>query len=237
MNQIMVLREKRAELSDKANEIISLAEVQSRDMSDQEEKELARIKGRIVGIDSDLSMTLDQMEADRKGIAGSDPNTLQHLHQTQPGALRPLSSRQGFAPILPGESRAYASMFGRPEASEHFGSLEEYLSTLHSGMAHPGIQAATGMSSGVGIDGGFLVPEEFASQILDAALEQEIVRPRCRVEPMGSGSKKIAGWDVADHSANIGGFAGQWVEEGTAFSIQKGKVRMINPVPTHEQIA
>lgn len=130
-----------------------------------------------------------------------------------------------------GGGKRYAEMFCRDGgglSNDGFGSLEEYLSTLHSGLADNRLRAA--MGSGTGSGGGFLVPEEFAAQLLDKSLENEIVRPRCDVQPMVSDTKKIAGWDGLDHTGGslFGGFTGQWLaEEGTATD-QLAKVRLID---------
>lgn len=79
-----------------------------------------------------------------------------------------------------------------------------------------------------GTDGGFAVPQEFAARMLDTALESEIVRPRARIEPMLADTKRVAGFDLSDHtSGNIGGFTVQWVGEATSLSAQKGKLRSI----------
>jgi HK97 family phage major capsid protein len=65
--------------------------------------------------------------------------------------------------------------------------------------------------------GGFLIPEEFRSQLLRVALESAIVRPRARVIPMAS---LRTSWPAIDSTTNAGsvygGIIGYWTEEGAA---------------------
>ncbi len=65
--------------------------------------------------------------------------------------------------------------------------------------------------------GGFLIPEEFRSQLLRVALESAIVRPRARVIPMAS---LRTSWPAIDSTTNngsvYGGIIGYWTEEGAA---------------------
>lgn len=122
----------------------------------------------------------------------------------------------------------FGAMFGRPQASG-FRDFHEWASVLHGGLNDPRIQAAS-MTEGIGGDGGFLVPQEFLAAMLDASLENEIVRPRARIEPMTSETKSVAGFDTSDHTLSIGGFVGAWLKEGASMSKQKGKVRLMKLV-------
>lgn len=64
--------------------------------------------------------------------------------------------------------------------------------------------------------------------LLDGSLENEIVRPLARVEPMTSNEKQVAGFNAQDHTGgSIYGFTGQWIGEGGSISIQQGKLRSI----------
>jgi len=65
--------------------------------------------------------------------------------------------------------------------------------------------------------GGFLIPEEFRTELLRVALESAIVRPRARVIPMAS---LRTSWPAIDSTTNngsvYGGIIGYWTEEGAA---------------------
>jgi HK97 family phage major capsid protein len=64
-------------------------------------------------------------------------------------------------------------------------------------------------------EGGFLVPEEFRSDILQLALETALVRPKATVVPMSSLTLSYPCIDDTSHVSNVyGGITGYWVEEG-----------------------
>jgi HK97 family phage major capsid protein len=66
-------------------------------------------------------------------------------------------------------------------------------------------------------DGGFLVPEEFRSDLLMLALENAIIRPRATVIPMGSQTLAIPAVDDTSHATTVfGGIQTYWVDESTA---------------------
>jgi HK97 family phage major capsid protein len=66
-------------------------------------------------------------------------------------------------------------------------------------------------------DGGFLVPEQFRSDLLMIALEQTIIRQRATVIPMGTQRISIPAVDsTTDATSVFGGITCSWVDEGTA---------------------
>jgi len=66
-------------------------------------------------------------------------------------------------------------------------------------------------------DGGFLIPEEFRSDLLMLALENGIVRPRATVIPMGSQTLALPAVDDTSHASTVfGGIQTYWVDESTA---------------------
>lgn len=76
------------------------------------------------------------------------------------------------------------------------------------------------ISTTVPADGGFLVPEEYRSNVLSASLEKAIVRPRATIIPMGSSTTSIPAIDEASHESSVfGGFVGGWTEEGASLDI------------------
>lgn len=78
---------------------------------------------------------------------------------------------------------------------------------------HPVIQMAQTTSATAG---GYLVPDEFRTTILEIAMENSIVRPRATVIPMGSDTVKMPAWNQQSHATNFyGGVLGYWVGEGS----------------------
>jgi HK97 family phage major capsid protein len=77
--------------------------------------------------------------------------------------------------------------------------------------------------SEVPADGGFLVPENLRSYILQMAIEYAIVRPRARIIPMDSLRVPIPMVDDTSHASSIlGGVIGYWTEESTAITASQG---------------
>lgn len=75
------------------------------------------------------------------------------------------------------------------------------------------------MSSTTPSDGGFLIPEEFRTELLMIALETAIVRPRARVLPMASLRASIPMIDATSNVSSVfGGVVGYWAEEGAALT-------------------
>jgi HK97 family phage major capsid protein len=73
------------------------------------------------------------------------------------------------------------------------------------------------MSSTDPASGGFLVPEEVRSELLQFSLESAIVRPRATVIPMNSLRAAIPMVDATTNNGSIyGGVVAYWTEEGAA---------------------
>lgn len=121
----------------------------------------------------------------------------------------------------PSTGRDYRSMFntGRSLGNGGFKNFNDFLTVLSSGKYDDRIMntASETLPSG----GGFSVPEDFAAWLLDASLEDEIVRPRATLWPMRSDTLKVPGWDAATHTSNLfGGLKGTWVAElGTSTEV------------------
>ena len=72
-------------------------------------------------------------------------------------------------------------------------------------------------STDVPSDGGFLVPEEFRSDLLMMALEKGLIRPRATVIPMGSQTLALPAVDDTSHATTVfGGIQTYWVDESTS---------------------
>jgi len=68
-------------------------------------------------------------------------------------------------------------------------------------------------------EGGFLVPENLRSNLLELILEQSIVRPRAMIVPMDSLRVPFPSIDDESHETTVyGGVAGYWTAEGAALS-------------------
>jgi HK97 family phage major capsid protein len=97
-------------------------------------------------------------------------------------------------------------------------TARDYRDTLQPKLARlQEIQNSYG--SEVPSSGGFLIPEELRSEILQVALETAVVRPRATVIPMSSARVPIPMIDDTSHQSSIlGGVVGYWTEEAAALT-------------------
>jgi len=219
--KLRALLERKQKASTAARKLHEAAEMQDRELT---AAEVAQFDAHI----ADVEKINFEIAREQKAIEGE--RTARPLPR-DPGAFpgggeypQYLDERQ--APT----GRRYAQLF--PDAgidAGGFRSFGEFASAIRSGMADPRIiMAATGGSGTSGADGGALIPAQFVAELLDDSLETEIVRPRATVRPMTTSSLWVAGWDLLDHSVNIGGFDAKWADEGQAFAFQKAKTRPLN---------
>jgi HK97 family phage major capsid protein len=130
--------------------------------------------------------------------------------------------------VVRASGRTYREMFpGVALNMGGFQSSEEFLATIHSGLADPRLMATN--TGTVPSEGGFSVPTQVFAQWLDASLEGEIVRKRADVRPMTSSDAVAPGWDDGDHSSTLyGGFTGAWVPEAGDMTVETPKLRLIS---------
>jgi len=156
------------------------------------------------------------------GFAGSA--ALAGRANLQTGGMASLSGRR-YSDLFGGESQQLSSN------KNGFESFDAFLEAVQAKQKDTRLQKVEFLASreGVASDGGFLVPEEFSSELLDASLENEIVRPRADVRPMNSQIKKIGGITHSDASGGslFGGFTARWLEEGGTATDETAKARQI----------
>ena len=129
-------------------------------------------------LETELREAEANLETQRRSLDDGAVNVLTGEHAG--AGARALRSPAGLRPL---EGRRYRDLFGAVD-SAGFKSFNEYVRTIHSGLADPRMQAvAQDMGENVPSDGGFLVPTPFAAEMLDVALENEIVRSRAQVYP------------------------------------------------------
>jgi len=117
------------------------------------------------------------------------------------------------------KSARYRDLFGEPRGADGFSSLREFVKAVEQ---RDGSKLKTyfdapeqrALGTAPPSAGGFLLPETYAAQIFDLALESEIVRPRARIWPMGADTLHIPAVANSDHSSSLyGGVVGEWLAE------------------------
>jgi HK97 family phage major capsid protein len=195
-------------LSQAAGRIQNLAQSEDRPLNAKEAGLVAEIEAKI--------------DEERKHLPVNSPLTLE-LNRTFDSA----SGGSSASSIKPNGKRDFRSMFGASGDRGGFKDFNEFLTVMSSGRFDPRLISNT-MSESPPSSGGFAVPEEFAAWLLDASLEDEIVRPRATVWPMKSETLKVPGWDSATHSSSLfGGLTGSWVAELEASTEVFAKMRQI----------
>lgn len=111
--------------------------------------------------------------------------------------------------------------------ADRFESFGEFALAVWGGRDQRLIQNAT-MVTTEGAAGGFLVPISYFGELLDASLQQEVIRPLATVIPMASKSGVAPVFDYADGtSGKRAGLQLLWGPEATSLTEQRGKVREI----------
>jgi HK97 family phage major capsid protein len=129
----------------------------------------------------------------------------------------------------PKDLKSYASLFGKQDDHPWQDKENTFFQAVFSGRHHPGLVQASAMTENVPGDGGFLVPVEQVKQIHAVSLENELVMPRCFVQPMRSNELKIPAMSIGDHGQNLfGGFTASYTSETGTISEKNPKTRQID---------
>ena len=91
------------------------------------------------------------------------------------------------------------------------------------------VRAASGLSEGIGGDGGFLLQPQFTSELLKVAFETGLLGKLCRKIPMSSNQLIIPGWDETNRAtgSRYGGVQGYWLAEAASKTGSHPKFRRI----------
>lgn len=198
-------------LSAKKFEIVAQAKAQNRETDRKEDVLISELEGAIDGLTAEL-------EKPQRALTMPGP-----INQSSLGGGG--TRRNGdYSMIGPNGKKDYVAMFGSegyawPDKDSNF------FSAVFSGRHHPGL-IKNAMSETVPSGGGFLIPSEQAANIHAVSLENEIVQPRCYVQPMNSSEMKIPAMVIGDHgTALFGGFTASYTAETGTISEADPKAR------------
>jgi len=195
-------------LSQKKFEIVGRAESAGRELTADEETVIAEMEGAIKALKKELP---EKAVTVMGPLGGSS-------HFGGEFGVKP------FSLIGPTGKKDWHSMFGNagyswPDKDTNF------FQAAFSGRFHPGLIRGA-MTESVPSSGGFLVPVEQSARIHAVSLENEIVQPRCYVQPMATETMKIPAMVIGDHStALFGGFTASYVAEAGTISEADPKAR------------
>jgi HK97 family phage major capsid protein len=169
----------------------------------------------------------DCINDERKHLPVGSPLTLQNgpvgVHDR--GNENGTGRGRGYQLKGPQDKKDFNNLYGARDGYSWPDKQSSFFDAVFSGRFHPGLMKNS-MSESVPSDGGFLVPVEYSSQIHNVSLENEIVMPRCFVQPMKSNSINIPAMSIGNHSANLyGGFTASYTAEAGTISENDPKVR------------
>jgi HK97 family phage major capsid protein len=138
---------------------------------------------------------------------------------------RQVTNGRAYALRRPVDKKDYKSLYGARDGYSWPDKESSFFDAVFSGRFHPGL-IKNSMSESVPSDGGFLVPVEYSSLIHNVSLENEIVMPRCFVQPMKSNTINIPAMSIGDHSTNLyGGFVASYTGEAGTIDEHNPKTR------------
>jgi HK97 family phage major capsid protein len=223
--RIVRLTEKKASLVASSQELLDRLQVEGREPTAGEQKILSENRVVLDELQARLSREISQEEYARTAVAvpvdGPGAGTDGPVDQ-----LRDRHQQQLSLATAGKVGARYQDLFGRELSSDGWQNRQEFFNAVHAGMAHANLVA---MTEGGGAGGGWLVPTEYAAEMLDAAMEDSIVLPRARIYPMTTETKRIAGFDASTTAGGtlFGGISAQWLGEGTGGDVTNPKLRKI----------
>ena len=182
-----------------------------------------------------LSEQFEKGFKDALGKAFKDSDRYKELIEPVKNKLLGNFGDDSFNKNKAGFNKSYNQIFGNEKdatlSDGGFNSLDDYILAVKNMNISPDVRLRD-MSEGVGSEGGFLLPAELEKKVLDANLEDEIVRPRAQVYGLRKGrgnSLTIPATADTDHSSfEVAGIVSYWGEEAGTKTETQPKLRQIS---------
>jgi HK97 family phage major capsid protein len=222
-SQLVALRQKKHDLGVRGRAILDRAKIDGRDMTASESSEWSNVIASLHATEAALITAEAQREQDLRMPAFADDNAMFARRAAGGAWVNPNAGDHHDGPATGRAGKGFRNLFGPNASNGGFESLGAFFKSFHA-TPHsfdPRLMAATTVE-GTPSSGGFLVPEEWAQEILSRALEASIVLPRAQQWNMGNSDvKHIPGIDGFTHSSNLfGGFAAAWTAEAAPMTPQ-----------------
>ncbi len=164
-NKLKMAYDMRARLAQRIERIRTVAVRAGRDLNDDDKRDIEDIEGSLEIVGREIHREEEILEAEKKAIVfpplGSEDRW--------PGQLAD-GFRLGRGPLA-GATKGtprFSALFPDVQLStEEWPSYSDFLNTIHAGVADPRL---TAMVEGSGPEGGWLVPTQYAAELLDAAM-------------------------------------------------------------------
>jgi HK97 family phage major capsid protein len=225
----MTLEEMAAQRAKLMDELRALSTTgKERDLTEKEEARFTEIEKEVAALDTGRDklearkLTVDALEA-----AEREPATTAEREPLASGA---------------GEDRSAGIVVGKNHEEDHpFKTFGEYLRSIAAveGPAHfvdprlrpLEVRAGTGLQEGVPSDGGFLVQQDFSTELLKRTYEVGEIMSRVRKIPISPASSglKVNAIDETSRAAGsrFGGIRGYWAAEGGVKAASNPRFRQI----------
>lgn len=203
MSRYQSLLQERADLVAQARAIIAAAEAVNRDLTDEEIATDDAINARLEKITDELDREERRREWERTVEASPIKQTVPAQPKAQPEAFKSL-----------GEQLQAVANAVRP-----------------GGFMDRRLMAASGLNESIGSEGGFLVQQDFATDLFSQAFNQSEILNRCRAIPISTGANgtKIIMIDETSRAAGSrwGGSRAYWAAEAGTVTASNPKFRTV----------
>jgi HK97 family phage major capsid protein len=210
MKNIAEMKQKRAELIKQARSILETVEKENRTLTDEEEQKLKDLNAEIDKRQTEIEFEERQQRLEAElNIRDSEPT------RTEPQNSN-LSGNEG-------KFRSFGEqMMAVYRAACPNGRVDSRLTT----------RAATGLSESVPSDGGFLVQQDFVSELLKRAYNTGVIASKCRKIPLSTNSNGLKINAINETSrangSRWGGIQTYWENEADQLIGSRPKFRVMD---------
>lgn len=213
----MALLEQRGRLKDEGDKLLAVARDEGRTLTEDEEKRFAAIEDGMNRINADVAREQRWRESQRNAPAldVDDPEP-----QTAQLPTNPVPSAKDY------------------KGPRLFGSIAEQLQAIQAAATGRGVDprlmelqaAAQGAGEAVPADGGYLVQQDFANEIMRLMHDRGQLLSRVRRIPVSGNGLKLNAIDESSRADGSRGGAvrGYWVDEGSAPTASRPKFKRVN---------
>jgi HK97 family phage major capsid protein len=215
------LIQRRADLVAEGTRILDAAEHEERELTEQESERYSAIAAELRKLELDIGVE-EQMRESRRAAASAGSGVPSHAAAAAVADVRlELQERQERAQPRPfaslGEQLFAVMQSARAGAVTHKGLLE--------------IQAAAqGLNESVPSEGGFLVQQDFTTELLRNLYDTGVLAPKTRRRPVAGSGLKMNAVDETSRAdgSRMGGIQAFWTSEAGAKTGSRPKFRRLN---------
>lgn len=185
-NKMLTLRKRFAGIVEKKQAILDKLVDEAREANEDEAKELETLEVQKRTTHEQIKQ-YSQLEADLSDVEIEEE---EEVRQTNPGVKHTIKVIREDGENEDGKYRPFRS-FGEQLLAVYRSAKNPHQADKRLLELDKRAVATNGMSEGVGADGGFLLQDDYSSELLRNAVETGLIAPRCRRMPTTPGSTGI----------------------------------------------